>query len=517
MIENSSEARSGFFDRRVIIPFFAIIGIGLLVRLYYFPYDIPITLDGFRYFLYAMDTAVLGHLPTSYTFPNNGWPLFMASLFSVFRFENYLDYVTLQRTLTVIFSVSTAIPTYFLCRKFFSQSISVVGAALFVVAPRIVQNSLSGITDPLFILLTTTSMALFLSEGKNKTYISFFVLALSALVRYEGLLLIIPFLILFGIRLRKDTKLILRSLMVLAIFVATLAPVAYLRIEVTGQDGLLSHVLGGANVAVTQGSVLEDAHTKFSLQNGIYNLARYLGAAALPILFIFIPYGLYGFLKNRNYNVGALIFIGIFMLIPALYAYGRDFQDARYVLVVLPIASVIALFSVEKIIAKLKRKNLVIVLILFAIIGSSIAYLDFKKIDYEHEREAVKLAIFIHGLDGAINEFYPESTYVETTALYGLKLPVLSESAEFGPKMIPLSGKSIEDALQNGREYGLSYLVVDNLNRSNNPSGLDDVFFNEEKYPFLTKVFDSKEQGFEYQVKIFKINYDMFSPFTQSG
>ena len=45
--------------------------IGLLIRLYYIPYDIPIVLDGQFYFWYANDMAMLGHLPTEYSSHNN--------------------------------------------------------------------------------------------------------------------------------------------------------------------------------------------------------------------------------------------------------------------------------------------------------------------------------------------------------------------------------------------------------------------------------------------------------------
>ena len=151
-----------------------VIGGGLLVRFYYFPYEIPITLDGFRYLLYAIDISVLGHFPTNYTFPNNGWPLVLSFFFSIFRFENYMDYNTLTRVLSIVFSVITAVPTYFLCRKYFSQTFATIGSLLFVLTPRVVQNSLGGLADPLFIFLTTTSVTLFLAE-KKKTYISFFV------------------------------------------------------------------------------------------------------------------------------------------------------------------------------------------------------------------------------------------------------------------------------------------------------------------------------------------------------
>lgn len=503
------------FAQRHLVLLGIVIGIGFLVRFYYFPYEIPVTLDGFRYFLYAMDVTVLGHLPTNYTFPNNGWSLVLSFFFSILRFESYVDYTTLQRVLSVVFSVLTAIPTYFLCRRYFSEPLAVIGSLLFVLTPRVVQNSLGGITDPLFIFLTTTSVALFLSEGK-KVYVSFFVLALAALVRYEGLLLIIPFTALFVIRHRSESKIILKCLIVLTIFVITLMPLAYLRIEAAGQDGLLSHVLGGAKVTVTDGSILSKEDTKFSLQNGIFGLIKYLGASALPILFALIPFGLYVFFKKKNQDMMALCVISIFMLLPAVYAYGRGFQDARYVFVVLPIASIIALYSIEKITKLTKKQDIVLVAILVAIVILGIGYLDFKKTDYDHEREAVRLSMFLNELDGAINEFDAESTYVETTALYETNLPVLSSTIDHGPKVIPFKEKSIEEGIKNGKEKGLSYLVVDSLNTKPNRNPiLNDIFYHEEKYPYLEKVFDSSEHGYKYHIKVFKINYEKFNAISK--
>jgi hypothetical protein len=36
------------------------------------------------------------------------------------------------------------------------------------------------------------------------------------------------------------------------------------------------------------------------------------------------------------------------------------------------------------------------------------------------------------------------------------------------------------------------------------------VFYNEQKYPYLVKVFDSSLQDYKYKVKIFKIDYQKF-------
>ena len=39
---------------------------------------------------------------------------------------------------------------------------------------------------------------------------------------------------------------------------------------------------------------------------------------------------------------------------------------------------------------------------------------------------------------------------------------------------------------------------------------LVDIFNHENDYPFLTKEYDSKENGFNYHIKIFKIDYDLY-------
>ncbi len=199
------------------------------------------------------------------------------------------------------------------------------------------------------------------------------------------------------------------------------------------------------------------------------------------------------------------------MLLPAVYAYGRGFQDTRYVFVVLPIASIIALYSVEKIIKLTKKQNVVLVTIFVTVVILGVGYLDFKKIDYDHEREAIRLSMFLSGLGGTINEFDSESTYVETAAFYKTKLPILSTTVDHGPRVIPFKEKSIKDGIENGREKGLSYLVADSLNTKPNRNPiLNDVFYHEERYPYLEKIFDSVEHGYKYHVKVFKINYEKF-------
>ena len=59
-----------------------------------------------------------------------------------------------------------------------------------------------------------------------------------------------------------------------------------------------------------------------------------------------------------------------------------------------------------------------------------------------------------------------------------------------------------------GKKEGLTHLIADE--NENRPKFLKDVFYNEEKFPYLTKIYDSSEHGYDYHLKIFKIDYEKF-------
>ena len=189
------EGKSPIFYRNSII-FLGIIGLaGFLIRFFYFPEGIPITFDGYTYFWYANDLSLSGTFPIDVfgkQVLNNGWPTFLSIFFSIFNSDNFLHYMDLQRYLTMTISVITIIPVFVLCRRFCGNGLSLLGTAFFIFQPRIIENSLLGITEPLFILLTVSCLVLFLQDNLKLKYLSFAFLALTCLVRYEGIVLILP-------------------------------------------------------------------------------------------------------------------------------------------------------------------------------------------------------------------------------------------------------------------------------------------------------------------------------------
>ena len=143
-----------------------LIGIGLILRLVYFPYELPVIVDARNYFLYASDIISLGHLPNSWMPTNNGWPIFLSFWFSIIKLDDPLGYMQIQKILSSIISTITVIPIYYICTKFVKQKYALIASALFALDPRIILNSLIGATDPLYILLGATSLLFLLKNDR---------------------------------------------------------------------------------------------------------------------------------------------------------------------------------------------------------------------------------------------------------------------------------------------------------------------------------------------------------------
>lgn len=123
-----------------------------------------------------------------------------------------------------------------------------------------------------------------------------------------------------------------------------------------------------------------------------------------------------------------------------------------------------------------------------------------------------------------VNQYYPESKYIHASIIeknWNFVRPYIEgEVTKSSIKTIvndfpvlPVNEfVSLEDFIRDSESKNLSHLVLDG--KSNRPSFLNDVFYHEEKYPFLIKTFDSRSLGYSYHVKIYKIDYEKFHYFS---
>jgi hypothetical protein len=502
--------------------------ISLSIRIYYFPFEIPVIADGVDYFSYAVVTSQQGRIPIDWGLTNNGWSVFLSVIFSLFNSENFLQLTQLQRFTSIAISILTIIPVYFLCNRFVQKKFAIIGASLFVLDPRIILNAQIGITEPSYILLGTITLLLFLTNRYKIILLSFFTLGLCSIIRYEGFLFIFPLLIIFFIRFRKDKKIIQKLLIIVGLFFITIFPMMYSMNEAIGSDGIISPIFSGAfdwvNNKIIQGEadlddpiygeeVGENRILSF-IGLGVTNTIKFLGWVLIPTFFLFIPIGIILFFKKMDYKNYTLILFATTIIATAFYAYARGIEETRYLYMMLPILCVISSLTIKKISEKIKKENIILLLIIIGVIFGSIVFLDSKKIDHEHEIELYNIAKDITNIANGINHYNPESKYIHVAEIANdwpiIPLPAKEENynQEFNVKKIsPVGYLSLNEYIENSKEKGLTHIVI---KKDNNIEIFNNIFNNEEKYPFLVKKYDSLEQGFNFQIIMYEINYKKF-------
>ncbi len=489
-----------------------IVILSLLIRFNYFVPEIPLTHDALDYFFYAMDTSILGHLPVNYSPQNNGWPAFLSLFFSFFKFDDGISYLQIQRILSIVLSVSTIIPIYVLCRKFIGKPESLIGSAIFAFEPRIIGNSLFGLTEPLYILLCSLSLVFFLSNSKKLIYSSFGFVALATMVRSEALFLFIGLSIIFLIRFRNDKLVLPKYLPALVIFVLLLLPMSLYRIETIGDDSIIGRVTDGmerTQTGVTNGMLV-----------GLENYFKFLGWDLLPLFILFVPIGIFLIFKDLNYQKLTIIISTLLMSLPAIYAYSVPALDTRFLFILYPMFCVFSVLTITKLVQRFSKKNYLLILILGMLFLMSIMFLENEILDVDHEKDSYFVAKYLVTSSNVFND-YSESKYLESADVFEnwdkIK-PYFFVEREKGLSIrsnivhnftvIPIDGfDTLEDYIQ--KNNGLTVLVIDN--EKHQPEFMLDVFNNEEKYSYLINELDTSHDEYSYHVKIFRIDYEKFS------
>ena len=488
-------------NKRVVISFSAIFFVGLGLRFFYFPHELPLISDAIDNFTFATSINFLGYLPVEWAPANNGWPIFLSFWFSIISLENSLDYMQMQRIISVILSALTIIPVYFLCRKFFDEKISLVGGALFAFDPRIIMNSVLGITEPLFIILGISSLVIFLKYGRKEIILSFILAALCTMVRSEGIFLLLTLSVLFFIKYRISKEIVKTYIPSLIIFLLILTPIMSIIWE-TGQTPF-QRATGGTEQILS----MTDNNQENKIIDGVGLFVKYLGWVMIPTFLIFVPFGFIQFLRNRKRETNFIIVFLVCSSIPILYAYIVQAQDTSYVYFLFPVFCLISLFAVRSYISKISRKNLLISVIIAGILVSSVLFYEYKKIDYEKEVEMNEIGRIISEKIQGTN-FHPTETKYIRAAEVPDNWPFLLVDEMYEIHAVhTINHDNLQEFILENRDK-LTHIIVDD--NQDLPMFLQEVYSNEENYEYLKNEFNSKDIGFNHNVKLFKIDFELF-------
>ena len=107
-----------------------------------------------------------------------------------------------------------------------------------------------------------------------------------------------------------------------------------------------------------------------------------------------------------------------------------------------------------------------------------------------------------------VNYLSTESRYLITIQTMN-QWPTPYSEIKFDIQIISYENEdNLQDWISKSKNKGLTHILIDN--NQQRPDFLKEVFFEEEKYTYLKKIYDSRNQGFNYQLKIFEINYELF-------
>ena len=144
-------------------------------------------------------------------------------------------------------------------------------------------------------------------------------------------------------------------------------------------------------------------------------------------------------------------------------------------------------------------------------------FLNFTITDFEMQKEEYEISLIINQIATSVNRDYSSLQYLKWSDMDVLEnFPILSTDVKQRDRVeiISIGNESenvflvMEDYFAFAQKQGLTHLVLDNDNINNH--FLKEIFQNEKQYPFLKKVYDSSEFGYNFHIKIFEINYDLF-------
>ena len=110
---------------------------------------------------------------------------------------------------------------------------------------------------------------------------------------------------------------------------------------------------------------------------------------------------------------------------------------------------------------------------------------------------------FMGDLFGHINQNIPNVKHGEvadtsTTLYYNENISITIQ---------PTSITSVEYLMKESKRLNVDYLIIDNRLDNRYPI-FEDIFKNEKKYPYLEKSLEYTSKNINFEVKVFKINYN---------
>ena len=498
--------------------------VGLIFRIIITPWNLPsIAPDVIIFFIEAFNFS-----HNNYDLFNSRflWPYLLSIVFRIFEFNTYVEYVNLIRMISIGISILTIPLVYQIGKKFVEKKYSILIASFFAFSFQIIENSTWGITEPVFLLLSLSSLYFMLNYNSKYTIFSFILAGLAFDARLNGIVILIIIIIGYSMKVRPKKKLFLIIIVGLAMFTLISIPHYYdfdsqtspLISRVSGtvsgfENNINPHLLQTAKIFFTDQQLDPNSKKFHEITHGeIYFLAiikemYHIILVNIQFLIFLVPIGLLFIFKGRIWKEYLLILSIMISIIIAIPQYTLS-SEVRNLLLILPFASIIATIGIKNIIMKSQIKNIILLTIILSIIISSVIVLyphTDNELILEKERFGNYVSLNYSGKITGDLLYHVENNLLDLTSIpikYTQGNNIITEYSFFSI----LSENQFIKYLKMNK---ISYVIIDDEIDNRYPI-FEEIFQNDKQYSYLTKVFDSEQDYNFVKIKIFKVNLENF-------
>jgi hypothetical protein len=493
-----------FLFSKSIISVSVVLLIGFLLRIYFTSFDLPSrSSDAFFFITHALSFPnSLDYIGGTYFV----WSGLLAIIFLPFQFDNYEGYFTIVRITSILISSISSVVLFLIAKEIMSKKYAIIAMALFVLEPNIIENAIFGLTEPLFILLGLISIYFLFQKNQKLLLLAFIFAALAADTRPTGLILL-PTLIL-GIYFRCSLK---KEFFKYAIIGIVLFGIVYMPM-VIHDEGKLPN---GSLLNISSETESFSAEQVRFLDNKFLVSAiteiTHMFRISLPYLIFFAPIGFFVALQNFNWKIKIMTLIIIFQFIIAIpqYTVSVEFRNLFFLI---PIFSLFGGLGIEYFSKDKKLRNVLLLCLIFGLILSSFYFLSERQPDSDLILEKEQFGKFVASeIKGTVTTA-SDWNFIRHNIKYSTELidpanpfrEIKGEIKLYVPDFIIDEEKELFDYLS---KHKINYLIVDDK-QSKRFKMAQEIYFNEDKFDYLNKVFDSDEFEYkQYRTKIFEVNH----------
>ena len=534
----------------IIVSLVAIVSISIILKLYTTDFSFPLHSDPLAYGL-----AAISHTNGDFSQSSHrgiGWSVFVSIFYSFINSDNFLVYSNTIKILSLSIASSTIFLVYLLGRKFFNQKYSLVVATLFAFEPHLNYNSGFGLSEPLFHLAIIG--AFYFIINKNTKFIIPSLLLVGAVwwIRFNGIIFLAVLLIIYFATKRNSPNFYRNLFLAILIFLALVSPMLSQRADQFGDPTYFAYsqyIFTGSfekaisieyENTVTSAVDYIDENGFFSfiqtfIINGIYNILSVIWKISFPYLFILLPFGIIFSFKAFDQEKKPIFANWLFIILSlgSLIIMFALIPEKRYLFYIYPFLIILCVIPIQRVTEyglstfsfTKKQKNVFLVLVLITVLALSIWFtLRYDQPDPILENEKYRFSEYaIKNFNGhSLREFGESLDYMKFQYVLNSPESFKNCKVEFNKelcnydkdngylKRITITGNSVEEIVNKGENYDLKY-IISNEQRNDFHGFIDDIYANEEEYPYLTKIFDSTKEGFEkLKIKVFEIDYEKF-------